>query len=552
MRQTRFGAPLPPPRSATTVLVVQPTLGFVSDAPPTNIPLGATPASENWMMREGSLRPRPVLSQHTATANPLGVLVTGGAEIQSSVGSRYNLISGTTRPAYYSAASYSPLSQVSAGGLAYVAWSATTHDRTDIIQIYEPTNDEMLAVWSTTSSYNTLMTWKAGATTFSALTQSPRARWLAPFDNFILAGNIRDVGSAQSKYVQRMQWSDRGNPFSWTPASGSLAGNQDLLDATGQIQRLIAQESRVVIFFDEEIWVAIRGSFPSVFQFAPLDRSVGTPYGKTCVDTPKGIVFLSRDFMPYLLPKEGGAAVPIGQRVRPELRDTIGTPEKAWATYDAVNGQYALYYPARGVSDLPTRGQWLNLETGAWSPMRWDQTATVRYLSAGWQGLLATGTGGISWSDISAIGTTWLTQPGTWASLAPTSSFGQQVTYIGSSNGTVWYLDSAGTRDDGTPRESKWRSSAMGGENPESQKAVNGFRLDYTAEMASQVSVRFSRDQGATFDSAITVSLPVASQQANAVGYPYTVSRYPMFEVSTMDSFVDLYRMWIPMRRGGR
>lgn len=543
---------MPRTRSSATVLVVEPTVGLVVDQPPTDIPVGATPAAENFMMREGSLRPRPVLSQHTASPNPMGVLVTGGAEIQSSVASRFNLVSGTTRLAWYSAGSYSPLSQVSAGGAAFVAWSATTHDRTDIVQIYEATNDEMLAVVSTTSSYNTLVTWKAGTTVFSVLTQAPRARWLAPFDNFVLAANIRDVGSAQSKYVQRVQWTDRGNPFVWTPASGNLAGNQDLLDATGQIQRMIAQESRVVIFFDEEIWVGVRGSFPSTFQFAPLDRSVGTPYGKTAVDTPKGIIFLGRDFQLYLLPKEGGGAVPIASSARPDIRDNIGTPENAWAVYDTVNKLYALYYPARAVSNLPTRGMWLNIETGACAPMRWDQTAAVRYLSAGWPGLLATGTGGVSWSDISTIETTWLTQGGTWASLAPTSAFGQQVTYIGSSNGTVWYNDSAGTRDDGTPRESKWRSGAFGGEEPEATKAVNGFRMDYTAESASQVSVKFSRDQGATFDSAITVSLPVATQQANAVGYPYTSSRYPMFEISTMDSFVDIYRVWIPMRRGGR
>lgn len=553
MRTSRYGQALPAPRSAVTVLVVEPTLGFISSQPPTDLPVGASPASENFMMSDtGSLRPRPVLSQHTANANPMAVLVTGGAEIQSSVGSRFNLVSGTTRLAYYSTASYSPLSQVSAGGAAYVAWSATTHDRTDICQIYEPTNDEMLAVVSTTSSYNTLVTWKSGATIFSVLTQAPRARWLAPFDNFVLAGNIRDVGSAQSKYVQRVQWSDRGNPFSWTPGAASLAGNQDLLDATGQIQRIIAQESRVVIFFDEEIWVGVRGSFPNVFQFAVLDRSVGTPYGKTAVDTPKGIIFLGRDFMVYLLPKEGGPAVPIGSAVQPFLRDNVGTPENAWAVYDSVRRQYCLYHPMRAVNNLPTRGLWLNVETGAWGPMRWDQTAAIRNLTAGWPGLLATGTEGITWSALSALGTTWAALQGTWASLMPTSSYGQQVTYIGSSNGTVWYLNSAGTTDDGTPRESKWRSGAYGGDAPEAQKAVNGFRMDYRADVASTVSVKFSRDQGATFDSAITISLPIATQQSNAVGYPYTTSRYPMFEISTMDSFVDIYRTWIPMRRGGR
>jgi len=549
MRSTEFGSPSPKVRSATTVLIIEPTAGFAVNQPATDLQLGQSPSCANFMMRDGSLRPRPVLSQHTLTSNPMGVLVTGGAEIQSSVGSRFNLVSGTTRLAYYSAASYSPLSQVSVAGIG--SWSATTYDRTDITQIYEPVNDENLAIVSTTSSYNTLLCWKAGATTFSVVTQAPRARWVAALDNFVIAANIRDPGSAQSKFVQRVQWSDRGNPFSWTPGGNSLAGNQDLLDANGGIQRLIAQETRIVIFFEDEIWSGQRGTFPNTFNFSPLDRSVGTPYGKTCADTPRGIIFLGRDFQVYLLPKEGGTAQPIGDAVRPYLRDNIGTPETAWATYDTLNGQYALYHALRATGNLPQRALWLNVQTGAWAPQRWD-VSTSRNLTAGWQGLLATGTGGVSWSALSTIGTTWLTQLGTWATLTPTSAFGQQTTYIGSSDGTVWYLNSSGTVDDGTPRTSKWRSGAFGGDEPEHQKVVNAFRMDYTADSASTLTVRFSRDQGATFDPDITLPLPAATQESMVPAFPYTLARYPMFEVQTDDSFLDLLRFWVPVRRGGR
>lgn len=553
MRTTRFGNPLPRVTSKATVLIIEPTLGYSSAQPPSDLPLGASPACENFMMRDGSLRPRPTLSQHTSNANPLSQFVTGGFEVQSSLATRYNLLSGITNFAWYSASSYSPLSYVSSQGRSTPP-SLTTADRVDFNQIYEPTNDEMLAIASVTSSYQTMFCWKSGTTIFSTLTQAPRARWNAVLDNFVLAANIRDVGSAQSKYVQRIQWSDRGNPFSWTPAAASLAGNQDLLDATGQISRLIAQESRLVIFFEEEIWVGVRGSFPNTFVFSPLDRSLGTPYGKTCADTPKGIVFLARDFMVYLLPKEGGPAVPIGQEVRAHLRDNIGTPENAWAVYDALNGLWGLYYPTRAIGDLPQRALWLNIQTGAWAPQRWDRVAP-RNLTAGWPGLLATGTGGQSWSDLSATGITWsgLSATGkSWADISPSSAFGQQTTYIGSSNGTIWYLNKSASSDDGTKREARWRSNGFGGDDPEHQKCVNGFRLDYTAGADSQVSVKFSRDQGTTFDSAITLGLAQSDVETTVAGHPYTLARYPMFEVTTEDNDLDLLRMWVPMRRGGR
>lgn len=550
MRQTRFGTPTPRARSEVTALVVEPTLGYMAQQPATDLPPGASPQCENWLIREGSLRPRPTVSSHTSNQNPMAVTVLGGTEIQSSVGTRYNLVSGTTRLAYYSASSYSPLSQVSAGGAAFVAWSGTTYDKTDAAQIYEPINDEMLGVVSTTSSYNTLVCWKSGATIFSVLSQAPRARWVAAFDNFLVAANIRDVGSAQSKYIQRVQWTDRGNPFSWTPGAATLAGNQDLLDMRGGIQRIIPQESRLVVFSEYEIWVGVRDAFPNTFRFSPLDRSVGTPYGKTCVDTPKGIVFLARDFQVYLLPKDGGPAQPIGNAVRPYLRDNIANPENAHACYDPTLQQYQLYHATRGGTTLPQKALWLNVETGAWGMQRWDLTAP-KNLTTSWIGALATGQAGVTWSAVSGV-YTWANYPGNWASAGPTNDYGNQVTYLGTSDGTVYYLNSAGTSDDGAACETVWVSHGMGGDSPDLKKTVNGFRVDYQADAASQISVYVSRDQGVTYDSAFTVGLDQSDNQMVGKGFPYTPALYPMFKVTSTDRFFDLLRFWAVMRVGGR
>ena len=546
MRQTRFGFPPTKVRSEATAMIVEPTLGYIASQPPTDLPLGASPRSENFLGRDGGLEPRATLSQHTANPNPLGGQVLGGVEIQSSLGSRYNLISSISRWAWYSAGSYSPLSFVSSGGVS-IPPSATTLDRIQFSQIYEPTNDEMLGVGSYTSSYQTMFCWKAGTTIFSALTQSPRARWNAALDNFVVAANVRD--SSGSKYIQRVQWSDRGNPFNWTTG---LAGFQDLLDAKGGITFLAAQEARIVVFFEQEIWTMVRGTFPNTFQLAPLDRAVGTPYGKTVVETPKGLIFLAKNFEVYLLPKDGGAALHIGENIHKHLRDTIDFPDNAWAVFDNLTETYQLYYPARAGTSLPQRSLWLDIETGAWWPQRFDQVDGSRNLTAGWTGLLTTGTAGLTWSTLSALGYTWSSLPYTWAQMGPTSVAGQQVTYAGSSSGTVFYFNSAGTSDDGTTVVNRWRSGAFGGENPELQKTVNGFRMDYSAAAMSSVSVAFSRDQGATFDAPFAVSLAQADDQMTAVGYPYSVGRYPQFEVTTTDRNLRLTRFWVAMRMGGR
>ena len=47
---------------------------------------------------------------------------------------------------------------------------------------------------------------------------------------------------------------------------------------------------------------------PFVFNFDPVDRSVGCPYPWTAATTPAGIFFLASDFNVYLVSKFGGPA----------------------------------------------------------------------------------------------------------------------------------------------------------------------------------------------------------------------------------------------------
>lgn len=234
IRRTRFGTPLGiPPRSAQSTLIVEPTLGFALNQPETDLRPGQTPECSNFLMREGALQLRPTLSTYTANENPVGP-VTGGATIVSSTGSFYPLVSGATQLAYYSTGSWSsPLSYVSAGGMDTPP-SGDSMDFTDITQIYDPNVDDMVGLVAY-QSYQTLYAWQSGQTVFSSVTSAPRARYITTFDNFVLALNVRDVGSVESRYVQRVQWSDRGNPMQWdAAAANSLAGFEDLLDAKGQ------------------------------------------------------------------------------------------------------------------------------------------------------------------------------------------------------------------------------------------------------------------------------------------------------------------------------
>lgn len=565
-RRSRFGEVVPLRlRSEATVIIVEPT-GIDESRAPTNTDPGSTGKvrfntySENFIIRDGALEPRPKLSQHTLNAKPLGGTILGGTDVLSSTGSRYHLVSSTTRLAYHSIFSYSPLSYVSSFGYSAPP-SSTTYDRTNFVQIYEPRVDDMLAVMSVTSSYQTLFCWQSGTTVFSNLTSAPRARHVAVLDNFVIAGNIRDVGSAQSKYIQRVQWSDRGNPSNWT---SGLSGFQDLLDAKGQITRIVGQESRIVLFFDEEIWVGARDVFPNIFRFAPLDRAVGTRYGQTVAETPIGIIFLGSDHMVYLLPTGGGPAVNIGQKVTAVIRagpflDPDGQP---WAVYDGATRAYQLYLPFKSDPVVPDSALHYTVDDGKWALQSYINTSTNvgRFLTCGWAGRHQgyNSGNGDTWSSVSGV-YTWETYPFTWGhNLNPSGGVHLPVIFTASSDGTVYYLNSNSSTDDGTFIKARWRTGPLGGANPEAVKCINAYRVDYQTRGGggvSRISVGFSGPNNQNvinLDSTLTLEVSGNHPQVSGAGYTYVSSRYPVMEVATEDHNLKLYRFWIAARMGGR
>src|SRR6478752_7412550 len=99
----KFGFPLNVrARSTESVLIVEPTLGLDRSQPSVDAPLGSTPSSDNYIMREGALEPRPMLSLRNQTPQPLGNdAILGAYELVSVTNTRTPLASGSTRWAVY-------------------------------------------------------------------------------------------------------------------------------------------------------------------------------------------------------------------------------------------------------------------------------------------------------------------------------------------------------------------------------------------------------------------------------------------------------------------
>lgn len=100
----RSGNPLPiPPRSVDSVIVVNPATGYDVAVPKHRIPIGAAPVSDNYIVHEGALEPRPTLSLLTSgDAQAMGPTpILGVFEAQSVQNLRFPIASGRTRHETY-------------------------------------------------------------------------------------------------------------------------------------------------------------------------------------------------------------------------------------------------------------------------------------------------------------------------------------------------------------------------------------------------------------------------------------------------------------------
>lgn len=542
----KFGYPLNVRvHSTESVLIIEPVLGIDASQPSVDAPLGSTPSSDNWIMREGGLEPRPCLSLRNTTPQPFGTdPVLGVVELQSVANTKYPVASGTTRWAVYGQAvtpnGWSVLSYVSAGGMNDPPALAAT-DYWDYTQTYWALRDDNI-LYGAAGSYQTLYVTQSDTTVFSSMTGAPRARYVTSLDNYVLAFNIRE-GSAD--LVQRVQWNDRGSASSWT---GGLSGFEDLMSMKGQGTRAINQDNKVLLFSDQEVWQGVQRDFPFTWSFAPYDTSRGCPYSWTIAATPLGTMFLGKDYQVYLLPKGGGPSQPIGQRLHRTIRNLIDQPNRAWAVYDNTLSQYQLHHAIRGGSGRPQRAAYLDINSGSWAPQSFDRAGGNLSLTRGTEITLSSSA--TTWGGLQAAGITWANLNMTWAELGGVSE--ERAILAGSSAGTLYYFNSNATSDNGTPVECRWASSGLVGEDPSQQKTINEFRVEYQGDSSSSLTVRFSQTLGASYGLQTRLDLPAVSGMSQSIAYPYLAARYPSFEISSEGHRHRLFRFFVKFRRGGR
>lgn len=217
------------------------------------------------------------------------------------------------------------------------------------------TGDEDDIFWSTTFDDYFIVTngkdviYKWTGAVWSALTVPANltAKFVHPFYNVLVLGFTFDTGVG---IPYRVQWSDTGDPETWT---GGNSGYLDLLDTQDFITALVPIGDRLFIFKEKSIWELLYtgASGTSYFEARMVVSDVGTVAGKTAVNVGGSILFYGTD---RVYSFDGLNVTPLSNPLFPLLHETgqsiinQSMLHRAIAVFQQEIGDYIIALPTYG------------------------------------------------------------------------------------------------------------------------------------------------------------------------------------------------------------
>lgn len=477
------------PRSETTSIRFVPTEGY-TELPDIEAAPGSITSGQNVWIRRGRLEPRWRLEQ--AADNILNDLPTGAFDYDDVGGARFPVVTSQDTVAFLDNDSYVSLQYVS--GVSDFPPTSGQNDQYYGTSVYLPRRDLNVGVF--TDGIDPLFVWGGPSdnTGFSTLTQGPIAKDVTLFANRVVAFNIRELSSS-SRVVQRVQWSVGGDPEDWL---GIGSGFEDLVDMRGQGTRILSTEDEMVLLSTEEVWRGrlLRGDF--VFQFSPLNKEVGAPFGKAVIQTKAGIFWLGADSNIYQL--QGTTVRPVGGEIQRTIRDTIANEKAAFFGYNEELQQLTFYY-STSPTGQPDRAFTLHIkDSNRWTPQTFSDTVSrafqlnVPSSATTWGGLIG---------DLSAQSQTY------------NDLLGQATTpdeALLTSNGTTVFFSESADSDLGATVLSQAVLGGLFGGDAENTKFANRLRVDARADSASSLTVSVSGNLGGSYQAEREFTMSVQSE----------------------------------------
>ena len=524
-RRAKFTPPTSAPHAREREVTFGVAGGFHGGVPSQGVPKGFSPKVQNFVPSgDGFITPRSGLSSSSLTISAGGEpqnhgVVLGGWETYNVGGGRFAVASARTNINLLTSSTllWSRYSYV-AGNQSWHAGavSINTFGYYKAETIYDAVLNANICVFSNNS--NSLKWFNTADILVSALTYSDFT-WPDSINSTHAAADMTSVSdrlvffnttsSAGVKTPTRVMWSARGNPRSFLVADG--AGAEDLMEMRGVGQACIRFKDFVLFFSEFDIWRGTPTFDDYVFRFDRVIDGIGTPYPRTVVTTPKGVIFLGRDQEVYITdgvnvaplgPMEGAGESRIQAKIRGEMTD--GT--RCWGVYNQKLNRYELYYSIDdSPGDYPSRGLFYDFNTQTWWPQVFTHGLSV----------------GFEYIDpfVSFIGGDGIL-------------YDQRTIYTFDSFGTWHRFMSGKTNDSGATIDARWRSP--GAKNATRKAHLKEVWIDADVDSASSASVWIGSARcGSVFTSERQVRLTPANDPTFVP--VFTTDNAPSFEIRIAD-----------------
>jgi len=253
---------------------------------------------------------------------------------------------------YTYAADATKIKSLSNGGWTDVTRSGDDYataatDRTEFVKW----NETIIA----TNFFDEIQSITMGGANFANLAGSPpQARHITTARNFVIVGNINDVGG-DGLVPSRVHWSGLNDSTTWTPAAATQADYEDIKSG-GNVQRLFGGEYAVAMQ-ESSIWRMNYVGTPVIWQFDEVAPNIGLLAPGMAAQSGDVVYFLSpRGF--YAI-SNGSQLTPIGSsKVDKFVLNDIdtGNLDRCTALVDNVTHRVYFAYPGNGnVSGLCNR-----------------------------------------------------------------------------------------------------------------------------------------------------------------------------------------------------
>ena len=348
VRRTKFGVPAPAPRQAamTRRVLVGPFKGMVTNKPPWLLNMGETPWSDNLIVNNGLLQERPMQHQPSGATLPSNKSHSYWPLVATAydmTGIRWDMIMLLDGYTSYATTDYATVS----GELPpyFGGWVADDTSHTSALVLgagyngfvwdtfYEPTSDQIaIAVAGTniaTPFYRLLDTSQSTYTSFLDW-PSNAAKYVVSFDDRLVFFGERE-GTSGTSYLNRVRWTVRGSPLDFTSVG---AGFEDLSDMRGNATALFAEEDRLVLMSNEEVWRGVPRRDAYAFDFEVLNGITGCRHRASAAKTPAGIIWLGNDYSFRLL--SGNQVLKFADDVTNVIKDNV----TSWTPYTYIRAQY--------------------------------------------------------------------------------------------------------------------------------------------------------------------------------------------------------------------